>query len=102
MEATAAQKGLDWMKFKPRIEAVFVENEFFHYVELSPSTSSASGAVGTAAIPENRFTDAEPVETEMAANELARQLHRTAASFNTMLGKVVALITGNVITNDAG
>ena len=36
---------LDWMKFKPRMEAAFVENECFHYVELPPSTSSASGVV---------------------------------------------------------
>ena len=51
---------------------------------------------------QNRFTDAEPVEADMVAGELARQLSRTAASFNTMLGKVGDLTTNNVITNEAG
>ena len=93
---------LDWMKFKPKMEAAFVENECYHYVELPPVTSSASGAVAAAGIPENRFTDAEPVEADMVAGELTRQLSRTEVTFNTMLGKVSDLVASGAITNEAG
>ena len=60
---------LDWMKFKPSMETAFVESECYHYVEVPEATSSASSALATG-ISENRFTDLEPVESEMIAAEI--------------------------------
>ena len=70
---------LDWMKFKPRMETAFVESECYHYVEVPKVTSSASGASSTG-ISENRFTDAEPIEVEMVADEIAKQKTRVSNS----------------------
>ena len=90
---------LDWMKFKPRMEAAFVENECYHYVEVSDSTSSASSGTGIG-IPENRFTDLEPVEAEMITGEIDKQLARVAASFDTMLARVESMMQNHEIVLD--
>lgn len=88
---------LDWMKFKPKMEACFVENECFHYVQNNANSSTSNSV-----IVENKFTDAEPVEAEMVDEEIKRQLVRVNGTFNAMLGRVQGMIDSNEITRDVG
>jgi hypothetical protein len=81
------------------METAFVESECYHYVEVPEVTSSASGASSTG-ISENRFTDAEPVEVEMVANEIAKQKTRVSDSFDTMLARVNGMMSNNEISQD--
>ena len=93
---------LDWMHFKPKLEAAFVENECFHYVKLeeatsstsSSSSSSSSSSTSIANVAENRFTDAEPTEVEMVDNEIAKQLERMNLCFDEMVQRLEGLGPG--------
>ena len=87
---------LDWMKFKPRMEAAFVENECYHYVQCE------SGISLTSTIIENKFTDAEPVEAEMIDHEIGKQLSRANASFDAMISKTSGMINSGEITPEVG
>ena len=84
---------LDWIKFKPRMENMFTENECWHYVQPNDPVEP---------IVENTFDDVEPTYAVMVNNEIATQVVRVNAAFDVMIARVnaeMAIPAGGIMGN---